>query len=106
MAQLPIFQDPNQNLMLMQTKWKAIADPILGNPILSGRQINGIALIAGSTSVNHGLNRLQQGWFTVDATVKPSGAIPVFYRSYQVPFNNTTLNLSSNGPGLINIWVY
>lgn len=99
--QLPIFKDPNQNLMLMQTKWKSTLDPIASNPILAGRQINNIALIVGSTSINHGLGRLQQGWFPVDVN---TGA--VFYRSTQVPLNAKTLNISSNAVGTISIWVY
>lgn len=104
--QIPYIQSTDQTLNLLQQRYRAIINPALATPILSGRQINGVVLIVGSTSINHGLGRVQQGWFTVDATVNPSGHIPTYYRSYSVPFNANTLNLSSTGPGLINIWVY
>ena len=96
---LPLVQDPNQNLMLMQTKWKAQIDPLFSGPFSNGKALKGIQLNAGSTQIPHGLGSTQQGWFLTDiagpATVYRSGA-----------FNSTNLVLTSSAAVVVNIWVY
>lgn len=99
MAQLPIFQDPNQNLMLMQTRWKSILDPVIGNPTANGNIIKNVTLNAGSTSINHGLQRMQQGWQIIDIQG------PVYpYRS--APFNSTNLILGCASTTIVSVWCF
>lgn len=99
MAQLPYYQSTDQVLNLLQTKWRGLLNPFLGNTILNGNQIKNVNLVVGSTNISHGLSRVQQGWFLTDI----NGAAQV-YRSQ--PFNNTTLNLSSNAAVTVSVWCY
>ena len=48
--QLPIIQDPDQNFMLMQTKWKSILDPQLGiASLMSPFRITGCTTAVSTT---------------------------------------------------------
>lgn len=96
---LPIFQDPNQQLMLLQTKWKSQIDPVLANPLVDGIAIKNISLINGVTVVNHLLGRRMQGWILTDLT-----AAVTAFRSQ--PMNSFTLTLTCNGVATCNLWVY
>jgi hypothetical protein len=85
---------------LMITKWASILNPIISIPFLSGRQINNIILTANTPfSINHGLQRLPQGWFVVDNQMNCT-----VWRTQ--PFNQSTLFLESNANTIISIWVY
>ena len=96
---LPIFQDDNKNLMLLETSWASQINPILNNPILNGLQLTNIVLNNGTNVINHKLQRTQQGWFITDQ----NGAASI-YRSQ--PFNSTTLTLTSNASVAVNLWVF
>lgn len=96
---LPVFQDPNQNLMLIQRSWKSNLDPLLKATILNGKQLTNVDLNKGSTTIPHGLSGTQKGWFLTD--IQGSANI---YRSE--PFNNTNLILTSTSAVTVNIWVY
>jgi hypothetical protein len=96
---LPIFQDPNKNLMLMQTKWKSEIDPTLAIPLLGGLQLKSQVLAAGVNVITHKLGRMMQGWIVTD-----QNAAVVPYRS--APLSATTLTLTASGPVTINLWVY
>lgn len=58
MAQLP------QKLTLdqMQQRWASILNPIIGNPVTSPIVLKSVALINGTTTVNHLLGQPLQGW--------------------------------------------
>lgn len=99
MAQLPIFKDDNQSLMLMQTKWKSILDPVIAGQLTAGNFIQNVSIVPGTNVINHLLGRQQQGWFLTDQT-----AVPYIYRSQ--PFNSTTLTLSSSTSLTISLWVF
>lgn len=97
---LPIFKDDNQNLQLLQSKWKGIIDPILSNPILAGLQINSVTISSGHAAIiNHRLDRKQQGWFIVDQNA------PANIARIQ-PLNDKTLTLSSDAAVTVAVWVY
>lgn len=96
---LPIIQDPNQNLMRVQQNWKSKIDPIISNPFVSGKALNGVNLNAGSTTIPHGLSGAQQGWVLTDV----SGDSTI-YRS--APFNSTNLILTSTAAVTVNLWVF
>jgi hypothetical protein len=99
MPSLPIFQDQNKNLMLMQTQWKSAITPTITNPINQGQLITDIKLINGVTVVNHKLGRQMVGWMQTDID-----APAAYYRSK--PFNSTTLTLTSNAAATLSLWVF
>lgn len=96
---LPVFQDQNQNLMLIQRNWKSKLDPVLKSSILNGKQLMNVALRQGSTTIPHGLGQTQTGWFLTDI----QGSANV-YRSES--FNKTNLILTSTVAVTVSIWVY
>lgn len=93
--QLPI----NLTQDLQTTRWKAILDPVLENPLNNVSILKNVELTTGSNSVNHLLGRVQQGWFLVDVN-----APVTIYRSGD--FNNKTLILTSSGDCTVSIGVF
>lgn len=96
---LPIIQDPSQNLMLVQQKWKSQLDPLLASPSLNGRALNNIQLSVGSNTIPHGLGAAQQGWYLTDQ----NAASQIFRSS---PFNAQNLVLTSSAQVTVNLWVF
>lgn len=99
MVMLPIFKDMNKNLMLLQTNWSALLNPLLKAPTSQGVLLPGIKLINGVNVINHLLQRTLQGWYFTDIT----GAAEV-YRS--APKNDLTLTLTSNAAVTVDIFVF
>lgn len=58
--QLPYFQTADETLSKIQTKWKSILDPLISKP--QSLILKNVALINGTTVVNHLLGRKLQGW--------------------------------------------
>lgn len=99
MVKLPYIQTQDRILSQLQTQWISMLNPILSVPLLSGLQLTGIALKSGVNTINHLLSRKQQGWVITDIDASAS-----IYRS--APFNEQTLELTSNAPANVNIWVF
>lgn len=59
---LPIYKDQNQNLMLLETNWAKILNPIISNPSLQSILLQNISLASGANVINHKLGRKLQGW--------------------------------------------
>lgn len=95
MAQLPL----NLPVEQRDTKWKSILDPVIAAPMVGARILTGVLLASGTTAINHGLARPQQGWFLTDI----DGAATV-YRS--AAFNDKTLTLTSSAAVRVNIGVF
>lgn len=98
-AELPNFQNDDQVLQLMQSRWAAILNPFLQNPTNCGRLITGISIQAGPNIIYHQLGRKMQGWVVVDQT-----AVPDLYRLQ--PLNDQTLALNASVPATISLWVF
>lgn len=81
------------------TRWKALLDPLLKNPINGVQLLKGVQLNSGSTVINHLLGRQMQGWFITDI----DGAATI-YRSED--FNDLTLTLTSSAAVTVNIGVF
>lgn len=96
---LPIFQDTNRNIMLMQTAWAGQLNTILKNPLLSGLLLKGVDLVVGSNVINHKLDRMQQGWFTTDQQ-----EVATIYRTQD--FNSKTLTLYSDLAVTVDLYVF
>ena len=62
---LPVFKDPNKNLMLLQTNWAQQLNPIIQSPINGNVILKSIALKTGLNVINHLLGRDLQGWIPV-----------------------------------------
>lgn len=93
--QLPI----NLTADLQQTRWKSILDPILSNPLNDISILKDVQLINGTTTINHLLGRMMQGWMILDI----NGAASI-YRSQ--PMNEITLTLTSSAAVTVNIGVF
>lgn len=83
----------------MQVRWASILNPIIANPTTNPRRLTRIALINGSTVINHGLQQMQQGWFITDIN-----GVATIYRSQ--PFNDKTLTLTSSAAVTVDIAVF
>jgi hypothetical protein len=81
-------------------KWAAQLDPLLANPLVNGRQIDDITLVANTPQiVYHSLGQLPQGWVVVDTNAN------AYIRRTQ-PFNTKTITLEASADAVISIWIY
>lgn len=83
----------------MQTNWASQLNPLLAQPMSSGLILKDVALISGTTVVNHLLGRKIQGWFVVD-----SNAAATVYRS--AAKNALTLSLTSSAAVTVDLFVF
>lgn len=84
---------------MANSRWAAILNPLLSNPLSSIAFLEGVKLASGANVVNHKLGRVQQGWFITD-----TNAAITYYRS--APFNDLTLTLTCSGAAVVNIGVF
>lgn len=98
--QLPYFQTADELLSKMQTKWKSILDPILAKP--QSLILKNVALINGTTVINHLLGRKLQGWKPV--RLRALASIYDTQDSNQTP--DKTLVLVSNAAVVADIEVF
>lgn len=98
--QLPIFKDDNTNLVLMETKWASIINPVLSIPYLNKPSIlSNIILASGDNVINTKLGRKAQGWMVTDVNAAVS-----IYRS--AAFNDLTLTLNSSGTATVSLVIF
>jgi hypothetical protein len=82
------------------TKWAAQLNPILANPVMQGRALNAVVLVANTPqTLNHGLSQTMRGWFVTD-----QGAAANVYRTQ--PLNAQTITLEASANVTINLWVF
>ncbi len=86
-------------LQQMQSQWKSIIDPLLGNSINSMIILPSVKLNNGVTVINHLLGRKQQGFVQLDID-----GPAIYYRS--APLNDTTLTITSNASVNVILGVY
>lgn len=96
---LPIYKDPNTNLMLLQTNWTSQLNPVLANPLTNASILKNVALVTGVNVINTKLGQTLQGWFISDI----NAAVSVFRSA---PLSNLTLTLTSSGPAVASIVVF
>lgn len=98
--QLPLVSSTDSAITQLSTKWKAILDPVIANPLTQGQQISSISLAANvPTTVYHSLGQAPQGWFPVDNQASAN-----VWRTQ--PFNNKTITLEASADTVISIWIY
>ena len=96
---LPVFKDPNTNLMLLQTNWTSQLNPIIANPLTDPAILKNLTLVSGNNIINHKLGRVPQGFFVTDIN-----AASVIYRA--APYNNLTLTLNASAACTINLAIF
>lgn len=97
---MPIQLSKKMEWDLANPLWSAALNPVINNPLILGRQISAIAMIASTPlTINHGLGRTMQGWFLVDNT-----SSSVVWRTQNL--NSTTLTIESSANTTISLWVY
>lgn len=95
-------QSSDRLLNQMQSNILNVLNPFLTNPFLFGRLLTDVALVSGDNIINHGLNRVLQGWVLV--RVK---AVAVIYDNQNSNTqNDTTLILNSDGTYTVNLYVF
>lgn len=87
---------------LANPKWAASLNPVLANPLMSGRILDKIALKSGSNTINHGLQRDLQGYFIV-----LNSSNVTFYDSQATnQRSDLTLILNASGATTVSIYVF
>jgi hypothetical protein len=87
---------------LAQPKWAATLNPLLANPLVSGRLMKHVSLLAGDNSISHGLGRNLQGYLVV-----LQGAASTIYdkqATNQMP--QLTLVLNASAPVIVSLYVF
>jgi hypothetical protein len=88
-----------KDLELLQTKWKAVLDPVLKNPLTNITILQNVILYSGDNQVSHRLGRMQQGWVLLDVQG------PATLYRYQ-PFTETYLYLNSSANVTVSLGVF
>lgn len=102
-AQLPQFQNDDKAFQMMQNAWASILDPIVAKPIVAGLLLKDVALINGTTVVNHKLGRKLTGWIIT----RMQGAFGQVYDLQNTnQMTNLTLVLHSNVAVTCDLWVF
>ena len=96
---LPLQNTTNYDLTILQTKWKALIDPVLANPMTNLSILRGVHLVAGDNQISHLLQAKQQGWVILDID-----APATIYRNQ--PFNDIYLFLNASAPVVITLGVF
>ena len=99
---LPQFQSNDRNLQMLQNQWASQLDPVLINPLVNGRLIQGQVLTSGVNTINHKLGRKLVGWIVVR-----NNSNVTFYDSQdsnQMP--ELTLVLNASGATTVSLWVF
>lgn len=100
--QLPVFQTSDRDLMMLQTKWASILNPMIANPFTDGNLLQNVSLASGTNKVNHLLGRNLRGWVIVR-----NRAAATFYDTQDTNQSPAlTLSIVSSGATTCDIWVF
>lgn len=97
---LPIFKDKNGVLMLMQTKWASLIEPLLSKPVINGIMLPDLNLVSGDNVINHRLQRNLQGYL-----VTAQNAAAQFYQKTST-MPELTLVLNSSATVKVSLYVF
>jgi hypothetical protein len=93
----------DSNLSRLQSQTKSVLDAITSLPILDGTLLEGVAVVSGSNSINHKLNRKIRGYIVVSK----SANITHYDNIASDPSNlDTTLTLTCSGTATLKLWVF
>jgi hypothetical protein len=99
---LPILQSTDVNLTAVQTRWAAVINPLLSQPLSQALLLSGISVSSGTNAINHKLGRKLQGYIVVGCN-----AAVTFHDSQSTnSMPQLTLNLIASGAATINLLVF
>lgn len=99
---LPYLITQLKDLSLLQSKWGAILNPFLANPSNQASILKNVALVNGTTTVNHKLGEKLHGWRIVG--INAAATIYDKQATNQTP--DLTLVLVSNAACVASIEVF
>jgi|SRR5687768_8805933 hypothetical protein len=89
-------------LPLLQAKWAAILNPLLGNPSLDSLILENVSLASGTNTINHTLGRKLQGW----RIILINGAATIYDKQGLNQTPDLTLILVSNAAVIVSLEVF
>lgn len=98
---LPTFNTQDRSFALLQSRWSALLDPLLANPMSEGVFLKGVELVSGDNTVNHKLQRPIQGYLITDMV---GGYAEIYRKESSMP--NLTMVLNASAPTTINLMVF
>jgi len=98
---LTLVHSQDDDLNLVQTKWKSVIDPFLSNQLIDGRLVDA-NLINGTTIINHKLGRNLIGWIIVGI----NGVASVYDNQANNQTPDSTLSLISSAAVKVRLWVF
>lgn len=87
---------------LANPKWASALNPVLGNPLVNGQMLDGVALASGDNAVNHGLQRKLQGYLVV----LNSAAVTFYDKQATNQRPDLTLILNASGATTVSLYVF
>lgn len=83
-------------------KWAATLNPLLANPLVSGRIINDVAVVTGDNVINHGLGDTLQGYIVIGNNAN----VTVYDKQQVNPRPYLTLILVASGAAVLSLYVF
>jgi len=99
---LPIFKSDDKDVMLLQTNWASVINPVVNNPLTNGILLKEVSLATGANVINHRLGRKLQGWILV--RIRAASSIYDTQDTNQTP--QLTLNLQSSASSVVDLYVF
>ena len=93
---------PKMPWELANPKIAAEINPILTNPLVSGRFLNGIKLAVGNNTINHQLGSKLQGWIIIGI----NGVSDIYDKQAANQHPELTLILNSSAAVTINLYLF
>lgn len=87
---------------LANSKWSASLNPLLANPLMGGRLLNGIVLTTGVNNINHGLQRKLRGYIVV----MKSANVTLYDSQLTNQMPDFTLILNASGAATVSLYVF
>lgn len=87
---------------LANPKWASSLNPLLANPLMNGRLLEGVTVASGANTVNHGLARKLRGYFVV----RNNSAVTFYDSQSSNQRPDLTLLLNASGAATISLYVF
>jgi hypothetical protein len=100
--QLPIIKSEDTDLMLMETRWAAILNPLLANKSVQSSILSDVVLSAGWNTINHKLGRKLIGWRIIGINAASS----IYDGQASNPRPELTLTLNSSAGCTVQLEVF
>jgi hypothetical protein len=86
----------------LSTKWSAIINPFLQNPLNKASILKNQSLTTGSNTINHGLGQTLQGWYIV----RQRASAQIYDTQDSNPTPQVTLTLQVSAPVVVDLAVF